>query len=123
MSVPRGTLTDEFRAELKKFYGMLLGWNELRDLALPDRMTMAVGGDSYVNIRERDDAMVTHGYEHLGIVLDSGEDVEKCYRTLEREQRNMYLEPLTEADDGYRAFRFRYMLPLAIEVQYFAPFD
>ena len=29
MSVSRGTLTDEYRAELLRFYGELLGWREI----------------------------------------------------------------------------------------------
>jgi hypothetical protein len=28
MSVPEGTLTDEFRAELLGFYGRILGWTD-----------------------------------------------------------------------------------------------
>ena len=119
MSVPTGTLTDEFRAELRDFYGRLLGWTELEDLALPDRMTFGVGGGTYVNIRERDDVMQTHGYEHFGIVMKSAEDADECYCTLEAESRAVNLEPKKIGADGYRVFRFRYLLPLAVEVQYF----
>ena len=54
MSVPRGTLTDDFRGELLTFYGKHFGWSEIESLRLPDRLTIAVGGGSYVNIRERD---------------------------------------------------------------------
>ena len=121
MSVPVGTLTEEFRAELREFYGPLLGWTELEDLALADRMTFGVGGNTYVNIRERDDVMQTHGYEHFGIVMHSAEDADECYRALEAESRDVQLEPKKTGDDGYRVFRFRYLLPLAIEVQHFPP--
>ncbi len=121
MSVPVGTLTEAYRAELRDFYGSLLGWIELEDLALADRMTFGVGGGTYVNIRERADVMQTYGYEHFGIVMKSVDDADECYRTLEAEQRDVNLEPKTMGDDGYRVFRFRYLLPLAIEVQYFPP--
>jgi len=36
------------------FYGAILGWREIDQLRLPDRMTIAVGKNCYVNLRERD---------------------------------------------------------------------
>ena len=121
MSVPPGTLTEQFRAELCDFYGPLLGWSEMEEQRRPDRMTFAVGGRTYVNIRERDDVMQTHGYEHFGIVMESADDADECYRTLEADTRDVHLEPKQHGDDGYRVFRFRYLLPLAVEVQHFPP--
>ncbi len=61
MSVPEGTITDAYRARLLEFYGRVLGWREMESLRLPDRLTVAVGPSSYINIRERPDSMVTHG--------------------------------------------------------------
>jgi hypothetical protein len=37
---------------------------------------------------------------------------------LDRDPRDVHLEPFMTGDDGYRSFRFRYLLPLAVEVQY-----
>jgi catechol 2,3-dioxygenase-like lactoylglutathione lyase family enzyme len=119
MSVPPGCLTPEFRAEIVDFYRGLLGWHELDELALADRLTLAVGRHSYVNIRERSDPMTCDGYEHFGIVVASGEEVERLWGVLDAETREVNLEPLGSGADGYRAFRFRYLLPLAVEVQYF----
>ena len=67
MSVPRGTLTDDHVAELCDFYGAHLGWQVLEGYRQEDRLTLAAGGRTYVNIRERDDVMVCHGYEHFGV--------------------------------------------------------
>ena len=36
---------------------------------------------------------------------------------------NADLEPLNRGDDGYRSFRFRYLLPLTVEVQYIPQLD
>src|ERR1700730_7258568 len=118
MSVPSGTLTDEYRAQLFGFYGPLFGWRELESLRLPDRLTISVGRHCYVNIRERLDVMVCHGYEHFGIVVGSREEAERLWATLDRDPRDVHLDPLTSGDDGFRSFKFRHLLPLAVEVQF-----
>jgi hypothetical protein len=118
MSVPTGTLTDEFRAELLSFYGEHFGWSEMESLRLPDRLTIAVGGGHYVNVRERAEPMVCDGYEHFGLLLRSGEDVENVWTALDSDPRDVQLEPLGSGDDGYRHFRFSYLLPLTVEVQF-----
>ena len=120
MSVPEGTLTEAVRTELREFYGAHLGWRELEDLRLPDRLTFAVGRHTFVNIRERADVMVCHGYEHFGIVVGSAHDAERIWDALDADDRDVHLEPLQRGDDGYRSFRFRYLLPMAIEIQAFS---
>ena len=119
MSVPSGTLTEEYRAQLLEFYGRLFGWRELESLRLSDRLTLSVERHSYVNIRERPDSMVCHGYEHFGIVVRSSEEAEHLWAVLDGDPRDVHLEPLTSGEDGYRSFRFRHLLPLAVEVQFF----
>ena len=119
MSVPQGTLTDAVRTELREFYGSHLGWREIEDLRLPDRLTFAVGRHTYVNIRERAEVMVCHGYEHFGIVVSSPQDVERIWNALDADDRDVHLEPMQRAADGYPSFRFRYLLPMAVEVQSF----
>jgi hypothetical protein len=119
MSVAEGTLSETFRADLLSFYGTYVGWTEMESLRLPDRLTMAVGGDCYLNIRERPEEMVTSGYEHFGLLVGSAEDAERLWARLDADERGVNLEPLSSGADGYRAFRFRYLLPLAVEVQYF----
>ncbi len=119
MSVPPGTLTDGYRAELLKFYDDLFGWREIESLRLADRLTVSVGRHSYVNVRERPDPMVCSGYEHFGIVVESAEEAERLWKLLESDPRDVHLEPLKTSDDGLRSFRFRYLLPLTVEVQSF----
>jgi hypothetical protein len=119
MSVPVGTLTDDFRAELLAFYGDAFGWREMESLRLPDRLTLAVGGHTYVNVRERDQPASYSGYEHFGVVVESGEQADALWNRLAGEDRDVHLEPLQQGDDGFRSFRFRYLLPLAVEVHYF----
>lgn len=118
MSVPEGTLTEGFREEVIAFYGEHFGWREIESLRLPDRLTIAVGGGNYVNLRERADSMLCHGYEHFGLVMRSSEDVEDAWNALDGDGRAMELEPLSRGDDGYRAFRVQYLMPLVVEVQF-----
>jgi hypothetical protein len=119
MSVPPGTLTDEYRAELLQFYGDAFGWKEMESLRLPDRLTLSVGGHTYVNLRERDEPMACSGYEHFGIVVGSSAQADDLWSRLAIETRDVNLEPIQQRDDGFRSFRFRYLLPLAVEVHYF----
>jgi hypothetical protein len=118
MSVPRGTLTDEHVTELCDFYGRHLGWHVLEGYRQADRLTLAAGGRTYVNIRERDEVMVCHGYEHFGITLESADDIEMLWRDLRDDVRAVDVGDLETSEDGFRVFRFRYLLPLTVEVQY-----
>jgi catechol 2,3-dioxygenase-like lactoylglutathione lyase family enzyme len=117
MSVPTGTLTDEHRAALLDFYGRILGWREIEQLRLPDRMTIAVGRDAYVNLRERDDPAAYQGYDHFGLLVDSEAELRELWAELDRDPE-VELRAISEAG-ATLTFRFRYLLPQAVEVQYF----
>jgi glyoxalase/bleomycin resistance protein/dioxygenase superfamily protein len=121
MSVPVGTLTEEYRAELSEFYGRHFGWREIESLRQSDRLTMSVGGGSYVNIRERSESATYQGYEHFGLLVESPDDVDRIWDSLASDDRDVHLEPLSRGDEGYRSFRFRYLMPLAVEVQFIPP--
>ena len=98
----------------------MLGWREMESLRLPDRLTVAVGPSSYINIREQPDSMVTHGYEHFGVLVRSAEDLQRLWADLANEEDDVQLEPLSTNDDGEGSFRFRYLLPMAVEAQFYA---
>lgn len=118
MSVASGTLTDEWRADLLEFYGALFGWREIESLRVPDRLTILVGQRTYVNIRERAEPMICSGYEHFGVVVSSGDEVEEIWNRLDASPLDLELEPLNIENGGFRSLRFRFMLPLAVEVQF-----
>jgi hypothetical protein len=120
MSVPEGTLTDEYRERLLDFYGRMLGWREMEFLRRSDRLTVSVGPSSYINIREQSDSMVSHGYEHFGVLVPSAEEFRQLWADLANEQVDLQLEPFSTNDAGEGSFRFRYLLPMAVEVQYYA---
>jgi hypothetical protein len=121
VSVPLGTLTPAWREEFLGFYGAMFGWTEIENSPRPERLTVATGGSCYLNIRERADVMTCTGYEHFGMVVESTERVEELFADLEPRRDEIGLEDLVRNDDGTRSFRFRYLLPLAMEIQWFPP--
>src|SRR5580765_2763420 len=118
MSVPPGTLTDEWRKQVLDFYGELFGWTEMDSLRLPDRLTIAVGA-SYINVRERSDAPAYTGYEHFGVSFPTLAEMKGAWERASVEDAEVTLEPLEETADGFATFRLRYLLPLTVEAQYF----
>jgi hypothetical protein len=120
MSVPPGTLTDEWRKQVLDFYGELFGWKEMDRFRLPDRMTISVGS-TYINVRERDDAPEYSGYEHFGVLFSSPDDVRSIWKRASEHEADITLEPLNDASDDYLSFRLHYLLPLTIEAQFFVP--
>jgi hypothetical protein len=122
MSVPAGTLTESFRARVLEFYGRTLGWREMEYLRRPDRLTVAVGPSSYINVREQPESMVSHGYEHFGVLLGSAEDLRELWDDLAKADEDLALEPLSPNDRGEGSFRVRFLLPMAVEAQFYASF-
>lgn len=64
--------------------------------------------------------MVSNSYEPFGILVRSAEEFRQLWADLANEQIDVQLEPLSTNDDGEGSFRFRYLLPMAVEVQYYA---
>lgn len=120
MSVPEGTLTDDYRGQVLEFYGRLLGWRELESLRRPDRLTITVGPTTYINLREQARSIEPDGYEHFGVLVDSPEALQQVWDDLADEPVDVGLEPLEPNDKGEGTFRFRHLLPMAVEVQYYA---
>jgi hypothetical protein len=118
MSVPPGTLTDEYRDAVLEFYGTILGWREIDALRLPDRMTISVGSSFYVNVRERDDPATFRGYDHFGVLVRSAEELHELWRELDANYPEVRLDPVSDIG-GALTFRMQHLLPLAVEVQYF----
>jgi hypothetical protein len=118
MSVPVGTLTEQFRSDVLVFYGEHFGWTEIESLRRPDRMTIAIGGDDYLNVRERERALAYEGYEHFGLRLPAPDAVEDAWTAIAADGRDVELEPIQRGADGYRQFRVRYLLPMTVEVQH-----
>lgn len=116
MSVPRGTLTPTFRDETLAFYGSVFGWREMASLSSSERLTIAVAAHAYLNVRETD-APAHLTYEHFGVLVPTEDDVASIWEDVRA--RGASPDPIEHPVDGFPSFRFRHLLPMAIEVQYF----
>lgn len=124
MTVARESYTAEYLSELTRFYGETLGWRVDDNLSKPnERLFIAISRQQYLNVRAADEPMVTSGYEHLGIYLDTPEDVHTMHAKVSIEAKaDHHLEIDKRVQVLYggllTTFRFRYLMPLAIEVQH-----
>lgn len=118
MSVPLGSLTDDHCRQVVAFYGGLFGWREITSLRRSDRLSLSISRSQYVNIRERADAIVYSGYEHFGVDVGGAERVHELWSQLHARSDDVSLKDVTTWSDGSCQFRFRHLLPMAIEVQY-----
>jgi hypothetical protein len=117
---PRGTLTEEYRRRVLDLYGAILGWKEIEKLRLPDRMAIAVGPSNYVNLRDRGDAAASYrGYDHFGVLVGSEDELRRLWSELERNHPEVTLRAIS-GEGGALTFRLQHLLPLAVEVQFFA---
>lgn len=116
MSVPVGTLTSDYRSKLLGFYSQVFGWRELEGLSTPDRLTISIGPGTYINVREHEQAMTPGAYEHFGVLVGSVEEVHELHAAVQ--ELGGGPQPVEEPVRGYPTFRFRHLLPMAIEVQF-----
>jgi hypothetical protein len=64
--------------------------------------------------------MVTSGYEHFGVLVRTAADLRQLWDDLAKEREDVELEPLSTNDRGEGSFRFRFLLPMAVEAQFYA---
>jgi len=124
MTFPVGTLTQEFREEVDAFYGSIFGWTALDTevvgqschLLLPD-------ADQFILLAESEKPMSSPGYDHLGLLQDSREEVDDllvaCERYAEKDDRVKIkrYEDLEYPGVIVHAFYVKYLLPIFFDVQ------
>jgi len=124
LTLPRGTLTREFREEVDAFYGGVFGWKgldtevvgQLCHLLLPD-------ADHFILLAESDTPLSSPGYDHLGLLQDTREEVdrllEECERYAEKDDRVSIIryEDLVYPELTVHAFYVKYLLPVYFDVQ------
>lgn len=125
MTVPRALFESECHRKLLRFYEGVFGWSENRGLTIPgERLVLrSPTVTQFLTIRASDEPMQTSGYEHLGIAVPTAAAARELF---DRASRWASRDPEVEIGElkvGYEGrvhtFRVRYLLPLAIEVQFF----
>ena len=124
LTFARGTLTPEFREEIDAFYGSIFGWKssdtevvgQLCHLLQPDP-------DQFILLAEGDKPISSPGYDHLGLLQDTRQEVddllEGCRRYAEKDDRVRLKEykDLVYPNLVVHAFYVKYLLPIWFDVQ------
>jgi len=124
LTFPTGTLTREFREEVDAFYGTVFGWTgldtevvgQLCHILMPDP-------DQFILLAESEHPMSSPGYDHLGLLQDTREEVdrllEECERYAEKDERVRIkrYEDLVYPGLTVHAFYVKYLLPVYFDVQ------
>jgi hypothetical protein len=124
MTFPIGGLTKTVREEIDAFYGSIFGWTALNTevvgqschLLMPDP-------DQFILLAESEKPMDSPGYDHLGLLQDSRQEVDDllvaCERYAEKDDRVTIkrYEDLVYPDLTVHAFYVKYLLPIYFDVQ------
>jgi hypothetical protein len=124
VTVPRDFFEEAKRAELLSVYEEVFGWVENEGMSIEgERIFLRAPTDrQYLTIRASDAPMRTSGYEHLGVQVESVEQLQQLHgRAREcaaRDQRVLVSDVRVLYGGRLHTFRLRYLLPLTIEIQY-----
>jgi hypothetical protein len=124
LTFPVGTLTEEFREEVDAFYGSVFGWNatdtevvgQQCHILLPDP-------DQFILLAESGKPMSSPGYDHLGLLQESRDEVDRllaeCERYADKDDRVAIVryEDLVYPGLTVHAFYVKYLLPIYFDVQ------
>ena len=121
-----GTLTPEFREKVREFYGGVFGW-ECRDTEILGQngllMMLDERATQFILLAESPKPMSSPGYDHLGLLHDTREEVDGlCARIAalqesEPEIRLKVYEDLVNPASTVHAFYVKYLLPIWFDVQ------
>lgn len=123
LTVPVGSLTTTLREEIDAFYGSIFGWSGFDiDVAGQPCRLLQCGSDHFIQLVESTRPLQSPGSDHLGLLLDSRQQVddalEACERYAEKDNR---VSVERRADLTYpgltvHTFYVRYLLPISFDV-------
>ncbi len=126
LTLPKGTFTDEWRADLDSFFSGILGWEVLsHKLGKLDTILLRPDDGQFILIAQADKHLESPGMDHLGLLLDTRDEVDhlldQCRRFADKDDR-MEIVDYTEKDlvtgnVTVHAFYVKYLLPLYFDIQ------
>jgi hypothetical protein len=127
LTFPRGALDDATRRDIATFYGEMFGWRGV-DVELFGQKNFLLAGEDgaqhFILLAEADAPMQAPGYDHLGVLCDTREEVDEllelAQRWHEKDDRVRILEfgkDLVTGPVTVHAFYVRYLLPIQFDVQ------
>jgi hypothetical protein len=124
LTFPRGTLTEEFRAEVDAFYGPIFGWKGVdTDVVGQSCHILLPDADQFILLAESDKPISSPGYDHLGLLQDTREEVddllEACKKFRDTDDRVLIKEYKDLESPGLtvHAFYVKHLLPIYFDVQ------
>lgn len=124
LTVPKGTLTPEFRAEVGAFYGDVLGWM-VTDTELLGAVQLLLRPDDtqFILVAESNKPLQSPGYDHLGLLCDTRAEVDEVLAACQsfaagddRMRLKLY-DDLHTGNVVVHAFYVKYLLPIWFDVQ------
>ena len=124
LTFARGTLNAELREEIDAFYGSIFGWKTTDTEVVGQQChLLQPDPDQFILLAESDKPISSPGYDHLGLLQDTRQEVddilEACQRYAEKDDR---VQLKTYKDLVYpnlvvHAFYVKYLLPIWFDVQ------
>jgi hypothetical protein len=123
LTFARGGLDENARADIDRFYGDVLNWRctpyelfgQTGHLLVPDE-------GQFILLMEVDEPIHSPSYDHLGLLLDTRQEVDEVLEACRRVQEKDDRLRLKEFDDivtprvTQHAFYVRYLLPIWFDV-------
>jgi hypothetical protein len=124
LTFPTGTLTAAYREEIDAFYGAIFGWSALdTDVVGQSCHLLLPDPDQFILLAESDKPLSSPGYDHLGLLQDTREEVDAlldaCERYAEKDDRVTIVRypDLVYPGLTIHAFYVKYLLPIFFDVQ------
>ena len=125
LTLPKGALSER-RADIAAFYGDLFGWEAL-DVPILKQTGLLLRTDpetsQFILLTEQRKHMSSPGYDHLGLLYDTRDEVDKLLEKVRKWQERDERVQLKEYEDletggvTVHAFYVRYLLPIWFDVQ------
>ena len=124
LTFPLGTLTRQFREEVAAFYESVFGWGAT-DVEVVGQQCYLLQADpeQFILLAESRKPMSSPGYDHLGLLQDSREEVDRllaeCERYADKDDRVkiVHYQDLEYPGLTIHAFYVKYLLPIYFDVQ------
>jgi len=124
LTLPRGTLTEEFRTDVADFYGGVFGWNASSVKVVgQDCLYLHVDEGQFILCAEADAPMQSPSWDHLGLCMDTRAEVDAALAAIKaraaaddririKEYEDLVMERVT-----VHAFYVKHLLPIYFDVQ------
>jgi hypothetical protein len=123
LTLPVGSLTTTLREEIDAFYGDIFGWSGFDiDVAGRPCRLLQCGPDQFIQLLESDQPIHSPGSDHLGLLLDSRQEVDDALGACERyAEKDARVSVERRADLSYpgltvHTFYVNYLLPISFDV-------